>query len=182
MATVLQECTTVKQNSVVCFYRQRVSMQRIFIKKCFLFTVGSVCSVKRFTTGWQTFCWWRRSRNGGVEVAETTVKRLLCCGFRRTGKAMGQVYQCWWRICREVNIVPRYEYHMFYFLYPFVACLLTLPRNLLTRITDVNEEKSYLKAPKLNFHLTYNARNSLNLCATVSLFRWTSAWICLYTV
>jgi hypothetical protein len=26
-------------------------MQRIFIKKCFLFTVGSVCHVKRFTTG-----------------------------------------------------------------------------------------------------------------------------------
>jgi hypothetical protein len=29
-----------------------------------------------------------------AEVAETTVKRLLCCGFRRTGKAMGQVYRC----------------------------------------------------------------------------------------
>jgi hypothetical protein len=25
----------------------------------------------------------------GAEVAETTVKILLCCGFRRTGKAMG---------------------------------------------------------------------------------------------
>jgi hypothetical protein len=29
----------------------------------------------------------------GAEVAETTVKRLLCCGFRITGKAMGRVYQ-----------------------------------------------------------------------------------------
>jgi hypothetical protein len=29
-----------------------------------------------------------------AEVAETTVKRLLCCGFRRTGKAIGQAYQC----------------------------------------------------------------------------------------
>jgi hypothetical protein len=37
-------------------------------------------------------------------VAETTVKKLLCCGFRRTGKAMGQVYQCWWRICREIKV------------------------------------------------------------------------------
>jgi hypothetical protein len=26
-------------------------VQRIFIKKCFLSTVGSVCGVKRFTTG-----------------------------------------------------------------------------------------------------------------------------------
>jgi hypothetical protein len=25
----------------------------------------------------------------GAEVAEATVKRLLCCSFRRTGKAMG---------------------------------------------------------------------------------------------
>jgi hypothetical protein len=28
-----------------------------------------------------------------AEVAETTVKSVLCCGVRRTGKAMGQVYQ-----------------------------------------------------------------------------------------
>jgi hypothetical protein len=28
----------------------------------------------------------------GAEVTETTVKKLLCCGFRRTDKAMGQVY------------------------------------------------------------------------------------------
>jgi hypothetical protein len=25
----------------------------------------------------------------------TTLKRLLCCGSQCTGKAMGQVYQCW---------------------------------------------------------------------------------------
>jgi hypothetical protein len=30
----------------------------------------------------------------GAEVAETTVEILLYCGFRRTGKAMGRVYQC----------------------------------------------------------------------------------------
>jgi hypothetical protein len=40
----------------------------------------------------------------GAEVAETTDKRLLCFGFRRTGKTMGQVYQCWLRICREINV------------------------------------------------------------------------------
>jgi hypothetical protein len=37
-----------------------------------------------------------------TEVAETTVERLLCCRFRLTGKAMGEMYQCWWRICREI--------------------------------------------------------------------------------
>jgi hypothetical protein len=34
-------------------------------------------------------------------VAETIVKGLVCCEFRRTDKAMGQVYQCWCRMCRE---------------------------------------------------------------------------------
>jgi hypothetical protein len=55
-------------------------------------------------TGWQMFLWWRRGWNGSAEVAETTAKRLLCCGFRRTAKAMRQLYQCWWRICREINV------------------------------------------------------------------------------
>jgi hypothetical protein len=32
-------------------YGQKDSMQRIFIKKCFLFTVESVFRVKRFTIG-----------------------------------------------------------------------------------------------------------------------------------
>jgi hypothetical protein len=61
-------------------------------------------------------------------VTETTVKRLLCCGFRRTGKAMGHMHQCWWRICPEINVFFfRFEYHMFYVLYPFVTYLLTFP-------------------------------------------------------
>jgi hypothetical protein len=47
-------------------------------------------------------------------VAETTVKRFLFCGFRRTGKAMGQVFQCWWMICREINVFSRFKYHMFH--------------------------------------------------------------------
>jgi hypothetical protein len=62
----------------------------------------------------------------GAEVAETTAKRLLCCGFRSTDKRMVQVYQR--MICREINGFSRLEYHMFYVLYPFVTYLLTLPR------------------------------------------------------
>jgi hypothetical protein len=61
-------------------------------------------------------------------VAETTVKGLLCCGFRRTGKAMGQVYRSWWKICREINVFSRAEYRMFYVLYPFVTYSLIPPR------------------------------------------------------
>jgi hypothetical protein len=52
MATVPEDCTTEEQRSVVrIFCGQKDSMQRMFIKKFFLFTVGSVCRVKRFTDG-----------------------------------------------------------------------------------------------------------------------------------
>jgi hypothetical protein len=74
-------------------------MQSIFIKKCFLFTVGSACRKAFHNCVERNF----ESRRG-TEVAETTVKRLLCCGFLRIGKAMGQLCQCWWRICRERNV------------------------------------------------------------------------------
>jgi hypothetical protein len=74
------------------------------IHKEMLPVYGDVRRVKRLTTGQQMFRWWRRGKNGGAEVAETTVKWHLCCGFRRNGKAMGQMYQCWLRICRELNV------------------------------------------------------------------------------
>jgi hypothetical protein len=40
------------------------------------------------------------------------VKILLCCRFWHTGKAMGQVYQCFWRICWETDIFYMFEYHI----------------------------------------------------------------------
>jgi hypothetical protein len=97
-------------------------MQSIFIKKCFLFTVGSVCRIKRLTTEWRN-CHLVGECFTDDEEVETEVrkllrqqsKRFLCCGFRRTGKAMGEVYQCWWRrICGEINAFSRFKYHMFY--------------------------------------------------------------------
>jgi hypothetical protein len=36
-------------------YVQNDLMQRMLIKKCFLFTVGSVCHAKRYTTGIDKF-------------------------------------------------------------------------------------------------------------------------------
>jgi hypothetical protein len=71
------------------FYGQKDSMQRISRNKCFLFMVGSVCCIKQFTIGsrnslrdvWKLQLW-----NRGVDVAETTVERLLCCKFRCTPK------------------------------------------------------------------------------------------------
>jgi hypothetical protein len=44
-------------------------MQRIFKKKCFLFAVGSVCRIKRFTT--------RCKRFADDEEVETEVRKWL---------------------------------------------------------------------------------------------------------
>jgi hypothetical protein len=38
----------------------------------------------------------------------------------RTGKATGQMYQCWCRICREINVFARFQC-------PFVTYAVTLP-------------------------------------------------------
>jgi hypothetical protein len=39
--------------------------------------------------------------------------------------ATGHVYQCWWRIRQEIIFFFRFEYHVFYVLYPFVTYLMT---------------------------------------------------------
>jgi hypothetical protein len=63
-------------------------------------------------------------------VAEIKVKRLLCCGFVRTDKTMGQVYQCWWKICREINgCFPGSNIACVAF-YTYLCDLFTLPRKL----------------------------------------------------
>jgi hypothetical protein len=63
-------------------------------------------------------------------VAETIVKRLVCYGFRLNGKAMGRVYLYWWGTFREINAFYRFEYRMFYVLYPFVISLLIVSRRM----------------------------------------------------
>jgi hypothetical protein len=110
--------TTEEQRSVVSFYGQEDSMQRIFVNVFCLrwevFARKAVHSLIEKLPPWrQTFRWWRTGWNGGGEMAETTVKRLLCWEFRRTGKAIGQVYWCWWRVCHEINVFLRFEYHIF---------------------------------------------------------------------
>jgi hypothetical protein len=98
-------------------------------------------------------------------VAETAVRRLLCCGYRRTGKAMGQVCQCWLRICREMNVFPRFNYHMSHVLYRFVTSLLTLPRKMIQDrcfksqlVIDTGEYRSSEATVKV--FIDSNVRNS----------------------
>jgi hypothetical protein len=99
-------------------------------------------------------------------VAETTVRRLLCCGFRRTGKATEQVYQCWLRIRREINVFfSGSNITCFTFLYQFVTYLLDLPPSIYFRYIILLKQFCYsiliyfcvfgLKEPKLSWGRFY---------------------------
>jgi hypothetical protein len=51
MVTMFEVYTTEEGRSVVRFCGQKDPMQKMFIKKCFLITIGSICRIKRFTAG-----------------------------------------------------------------------------------------------------------------------------------
>jgi hypothetical protein len=55
MVTMLEECITKEQRSVVHFHVQKDSMQKIPTKKCWLFMLGSICRVKQFHLGGKHF-------------------------------------------------------------------------------------------------------------------------------
>jgi hypothetical protein len=94
-----------RRTTFCCVFLWAKGLDAKDIHKEMLPVYGVKCFSRRAVHNWfEKFSQGRRGWNGGVEVAETTVKRLLSCDFRRTGEAMGQVYQCQWRICREINV------------------------------------------------------------------------------
>jgi transposase len=107
MVTVLEKYTIEEQRSIVHFqWAKGLNAKNIHEEMCPIY--GGKCLSRKTVHSWVDKFSQGRSKAAdaarqGAEVAETKVKRLLRCGFRRTGKAMGQVYLCWWRVCREVN-------------------------------------------------------------------------------
>jgi hypothetical protein len=141
MATVFEDSNIEEQRSVLLFLWTEGLSAKDIHKEMFPVYGGKCVSrkavhswVEKFSQGLSKVADYTLP---SAEMDETTVKRLLCCGFRRTGKAMGQVYRCWWRICREISVsFSSFEYHMLYVVYPFVTYLLTLPRR--SRILKIN--------------------------------------------
>jgi hypothetical protein len=98
MATVLEEYTTEEQCSVVRFLWSKGFSAKNIHKE--IFTVyGGKCLSRKVVHNWVEKFSQGRSKvtddaRPDAEVVETIVKkRLLCCEFRRSGKAMGYVYQ-----------------------------------------------------------------------------------------
>jgi hypothetical protein len=104
---VLEDCTTEKYSSIVHFLWAKGLITNNIHKEMFPVYVGKCLSRKAIHILVEKFYQGRLKvaddARGGAKVAETTVKRLVYCGFGRACKAMRQVYQCWWRICREIN-------------------------------------------------------------------------------
>jgi hypothetical protein len=93
---------------------------------------------------------------------------FYAAGFRRTGKATEQVYQCWWRIYREIKFFPSIEYQMVYVSYPFVTCLL-IP--FLTYISVT----TCLETHTISFTQKYRSQDCFNSVQPVFIVRcWVS--------
>jgi hypothetical protein len=94
--------------SVVRFCEQKDSMQRIFIKKCFLFTMGSVCLVKRFTTGLRNviniLLITKRLKRRCGSGWEQQSKDSHAAGFDALLNRWDMCVKCWRRLCREISI------------------------------------------------------------------------------
>jgi hypothetical protein len=93
--------------------------------KCVLFTVGSVCRVKRLTTWWQTFCWWwrewKKQRSGSGWD-----NNLYAAGFDALVKQWGKCISVGGGYVEKKIFFPSSNI-MFYVLYQFVTYLLALP-------------------------------------------------------
>jgi hypothetical protein len=96
---VLEGCTTEEKNFLLRFMPAKGFNAKDIHEEMFPVYDGK-CLSRKVVHNWVDKFSQGRSKVADdarpcAEVSETTVKRLLCCGFRRTCKAMGQVYQCW---------------------------------------------------------------------------------------
>jgi hypothetical protein len=104
MATVLEECSTEEHRSFVRFlWGNGINANNIHNV---MFSVyGGKCFTRKAVHNWvEKFSQGRLivadDARPGARVVEITVKRFLCCELRRTGKEMGQLHQCQWRMYR----------------------------------------------------------------------------------
>jgi hypothetical protein len=86
MATVLEKCSTEEQCSVVCVVLWTKGLDAKDIHKEMFPVYGGKCWSRRAVHNWvkkfpQGCLKVADDARPGAKVAETTIKRLLCCGF-----------------------------------------------------------------------------------------------------
>jgi hypothetical protein len=128
---MLEECNTKKQHSVVHFQWEKGLNAKDIHKEMFLVYGGKHLSHKAVHTWVRKFSQGHSKVSGNEMEMRNWLRQQLqdfnAVGLRHTGKEMGHVYHCWWRISREINDFSRFKCHTFYILYPFVTYSLTLP-------------------------------------------------------
>jgi hypothetical protein len=108
MATLIEKYATEEQRSAVRILWAKGLSAKDIHKEMFPDYGGKCLLLKAVHTWVEKFSHGRSKVAGsrpGAEMTGTTFKRLRRCVFRLTGKAMEQVYQCWWRICQETKII-----------------------------------------------------------------------------
>jgi hypothetical protein len=115
--------TTEEQRSVLRFLRARGLSAKDIHKDMFPAYGGKCLSHKAVHNCVENVSLMTKRLKQRCRSGWDAVKRLVCCGFRRTGKAMGQVYQCCGGYVKKYMFFSRFEYHIFYVLYPFVTYL-----------------------------------------------------------
>jgi hypothetical protein len=97
---------------------------------------------------------------------------------------MAHVYQWWWRICREINVFPRFEYHMFYVLYSFVTYLLTFPRVsvkcIFTACPSVIGKKAFRYRNRISIHSKLSVFQNVIPCSLLHIYRNFEDMCCLH--
>jgi hypothetical protein len=104
MATVLEECCTEEQLSILRCVLWANGLNVKDIHKEIFPLYGGKCLSCEAVHNW---------------VEEFSQGRSNVADDARTGRPVeiateGKTYRCWCRICGEVNVFPRFEYHMFY--------------------------------------------------------------------
>jgi hypothetical protein len=107
-----------------------------------------------------------------AEVAETRIKRFIYFESRSTGKAMGQVSMSMEGVSRNKCFFG-FEYHMFYVLYLFLTCSLTLLRILF----NYSSLSSFMKArSSIRGRLTLTANILIKKLRTIDNGWSSSLW------
>jgi hypothetical protein len=83
MATVPEEYVTENRYSVVLFLWAKGLSAKDIHKEMFPVYGGKCLSLKTVQPWFANISLTTGGRNEGTEIAETAVKRLSCCGFRR---------------------------------------------------------------------------------------------------
>jgi hypothetical protein len=134
MATVLEECTTKEQRYVVRFLWARGLNANHSHKEMFP-VYGGKCLSTKAVHKWVEKCGKSFADDEEVETEVRKWLRQQSKNFYAAG--FGALVKRWDK-CINVGggyvekymfFFPRFEYHMFYVLYPFLTYLVTLPRS-----------------------------------------------------